>query len=891
MDSSNSIDYLEKKLEKLEFHFIKTFASLHQSTEVICADHLFNVFREFLENLDNLLRRASRKISLECNRDIQKLLFVLSSLFPYGDYRLIRLLLDLLQKFRSNESQEIIVDNLPRIFTAAFQGRCRSINESEKILIDMAMNMVASTLNRLDHLPLLIAPVIECLSLLPHSDEGKERFLDIIQSSLPDTPQQDFPRCVRVMLNNISEAEDASSVVTILRQELIRRQASDSSGYVCQTTMFEVLEVVIFALIPSMKYPMWAAPYFKIIEKQRLDTDIAFLPCDLAVFVILSQENQFASVSEEVVHSWLLSGKFPFDTLSNLVDLISRRKPGDSSLLSSPLVYERLAAPLIRLSLLLLISRVKVKCYVNTAKKVDDFILYFYRQLIYSHQRELIKELLQLSEESITFFSGLKCNVNNSQRKKLKLKPPNVLSFSDSRRIIHQSVNALLRKLADKYPETLVQFKMDFVRLLQSPIDNSNIEMNNITSNEQSAGDLCHILLRIFDSDQTNIYPGCIHFAKAELLLLIQNMLFSPCETSKTVFTSTNEQSSIRGIMIATALVRSNELSATENISVRDWILQTILPNTRQMVRPGVGCLCLRFLKIWKDLEIDSGNIFHYLQNILSNTGLIQKNIIHCPDSIIAFNYSNTNVVIESAEKIDSCGDFMFCINFFLRHNQLGNPEEWMTAVNWVFDLVDTYLRIGRQRSKNWKPNRWLKASIEFPALSTGTWANGSSNVISAIHWLKLNLCQFDCYDSHQQIDGINKIVETLSTLDFKLFGKVRVSLFQFRLSLLLGSSVSAAVLRNAYGHSNTNSTKTDHSCHSHSSNDSFELIKLQLTKIYNLQAKSLLMDDLLSSLATNLCQQKSKIYCESRRDDPKKHSSPSVLEGKVTKEISLEVR
>jgi hypothetical protein len=524
---------------------------------------------------------------------------------------------------------------------------------------------------------------------------------------------------------------------------------------------------------------------------------------------------------------------------------------------------------------------------------VHDFVLYLHGRLDCHRQEELVNILLHLVDEitrgldccthmdSFTdFFVINETNSNYRERgvrscKRTISDPPwqnvYVTSTLNSERtggpyIVLQSVYASLNCLAKKAPECLIRCKDELIkRLLMTSLEGAAPPYEPIVR------PICSILVSLLISPTNTVkndfsdVKSTGSFTLAEVLLLLQKLLFGEPirgDTSRV----------IRGILLATELLSTQGdivLTLDNRKCIQEWVLRILLPSTRRMVDPELGIPGLLFLQAW--IAWNENNnchdvnflVFQHFKMIIANTGLIQmidrfqggaaneRFLSANPTSLFA--YSSPEAPSELVEHNDKRGPFtrnlVFGVHFFLRHS--GDvalcPFRWAHVTNWIYALVDTYLHMGRNKaSKNWCPNNWLLASLEFPVINTSLFKRSIEAQNSVVEWIYEKVSHFDISEGSQQEHCFpaayaDTIVRCLFSKKMRQFLD---SVKCLSLALLLGISLSAAVLKNAFEHVRTLETDT---------RDLKVLLKLQMTKIYDLRAKSTTIDSLFSAVGSAL--------------------------------------
>jgi len=276
-----------------------------------------------------------------------------------------------------------------------------------------------------------------------------------------------------------------------------------------------------------------------------------------------------------------------------------------------------------------------------------------------------------------------------------------------------------------------------------------------------------------------------------------------------------------------------------------------------------------------------SKGVFRNFKMILANTGLIQmltsykKGKTH--DAILGYGETPVEVV-GHATATGKTREMIFCVNYFLRYNDIDDPRRWQYATQWVFALVDEYLQMGRDKTTNWRPHGWLMAAVEFPVIS---FPLDSFNKIHTLttDWIDKILCYFDLSKGRLEIHSMPAaLVDSICCLNLRQLLQFQSSAFRFALSLLIGITLSAAVLKNAFEHACSIQNESDES--QKESNEILQLIKVQLMKIYDLRLKSDVTDALLSSVELALrrllsneeqpdIDESGKLIGQRRRDKP----------------------
>lgn len=664
-----------------------------------------------------------------------------------------------------------------------------------------------------------LLPILCSLSQLPLADEERKQVFLLAVGALSTVSEQELPSLVRAILRHVSCTSEAVSAWIALRYEwqLKEQQHHDNDSDVDWSQRVAHIVVASFA---ESNGEILAASFVKLLEELKLDTadnchegDDCILVLDLIVLLTLSVQLQYTDTANRIVDSWLRRHVFPF----TLLDAVLRQMLPTQH---QNQLNQRLTQALLRLSVFLLLAPARATSVsLSIESLVHAFVLNLQHRLDCERQAELVHSLLHLSEETAVSWRGTNSATTTGRRKR-KLPAVNELNALT---IVHQSVNTLLQRFAETAPNTLIRFK--------------HILTGRLTSTTYSCDSqsICSILTSLMQSD-------CLEIS--ELMVLLQKLLFSG---------SVRGDSSrvVRGIMLATELIRC----CADRECIQEWVLRLLLPATRRTVDPELGSPGLAFLKALRKLEKnDSKNdIFQHFKLILANTGLIQMlaNYQMSKDDDAILGYSKLPFYFQStAVKSRS---MLFCVNFFLRHMDTADARRWPYVTQWVFELVDTYLCMGREKANKWRPDGWLLASVEFPTIFL-PFDESVVNQKAVVDWMKRILCHFELTEEIQgKCAGLTDYAETIvHNLEIRQLRQFLESVYRFSLSLLVGVVLSAAVLKNAFEHLRAVQIG-ENAYKSANAGDLLRLVKLQVIKIYDLRTKSKVIEALLFALESSI--------------------------------------
>jgi hypothetical protein len=338
-----------------------------------------------------------------------------------------------------------------------------------------------------------------------------------------------------------------------------------------------------------------------------------------------------------------------------------------------------------------------------------------------------------------------------------------------------------------------------------------------------SAPAICAILVGLFEQNL---------IACSDLMALLQKLLFSGAigDTSQIV----------RGFQLGTDLVQSEALPMKEKEIVRDWIRRILLPCSRRMMAFELGPPGLKFLQTCSD------DFFLDLKELVANTGLVQMlaNYQLKPECALAYTtYAPETGREISAEKPRG---MVFCINYFLETIGMTTPAQMGGIARWVYELIDTYLCTGRRRTTSWRPDGWLLACVEVPKIVLPI---ASASIEQEAALARINDLLFDFDISNGIKKGRRFPFSTIDQLTSRLVLKSCRSLLdcveRVALSLLICIPLLTAVLNNTFEHLRALRTSEIE----HDVRKMTQLLKFNLSKLYDLRSRSEAIDYLLVSL------------------------------------------
>eukprot|EP00977_Amphora_coffeiformis_P006323 scaffold1352_cov180-Amphora_coffeaeformis.AAC.13 len=521
-----------------------------------------------------------------------------------------------------------------------------------------------------------------------------------------------------------------------------------------------------------------ATAYLQSIDESSSSSEGFVLTLDLIVLLSLSADLDFGTQANQILDSWINLSHF-FDLLDQTLCLVKVEESpaNDVDWLGWDFCRE-LVSPMTILALRQLRSADS-----KYAQPLQDFSMNIFDNFLLDCDRQtFVDSIVQLWREM--FYS----NKNSDED-------------------VPRPLYNVMRRLSQKATATMAWNRSAFIEALESPAILS----------ASVATDLCAIAVRLFGPDD-----------QEELMNVVDRLLFTPAD-------SRCDSRVANGVILATEIIRNGEVTFTMSEALESRVLRILLPNDRRVVPPELGSPGLEFL------ESRPGNlstVFKNMQMILANTGLIQRLSAY---KQAKRKYAPTLGYTPKRSKSATKSDFIFCAAFFLKQIDHAELRQWDSTVRWVFDLVNSYLASGRRRSKtSWNPRGWLQATVEFPRLTFPFNTRGQQQK-KAVDWLLNDYGTFDSGLTRTSSPPANFRTVCTDILVRNPDGLVALHtvLLKFTLGLLVGISLSAGVLKNAFAHykDTTDDSKRP---------DLLKMIEYQIMKIYHLKDKLTDLENIL---------------------------------------------
>ena len=736
-DTSNEKGELERTLRLS----VKRAEDVSTSSSTRCRDILeairifFNRWEAFQDEEEiNMQQRqdgvgANQSQDLPC--DYLKMVFcrMLSNLDPVKNVDSVREeILSILRSLQSASCRQVLLEFLPSV-SRTFLGSESYTNTWAEGKAKRAKKQILSCLRKVfDNEPDSLLQILQYFSSvftdsLPRKYVlvPKDAFLFVLEI-LPKVPETHLHIAVRALIQYVNSTEDARLAVDSVRTELALLEKTDFSDMAPVAITFD--EAVRGA---SKNRELFVEEYFVAIEelvnkqtKKKYqarhddthpleDVENQLLTFDLVMIIfvkdsICHRDRMLRMVANgSLLKSCLLSS----ERLTRLVELV-----GDDQIFYSEMPKKlvplesnpcpRLLELLTDFSVSFLLAPLHRTIEFETKEffsLVQDLLVRVIMELPKVFQDRAISVVLRVVDELMK--ASKTSMAENESKQHLQRK-------ATSRSNICLHIFVLLLSLLSRNREILLPFQDRLVDYIMSESFGSleNIELW-LT--------LCTIVAKVSCNNNSN--------GQIDNIVICRNLLFSPPMLGAGTTASQMERKvtsrQIRGMMLANAIISCCDLDAPLLVAIHKMTSRVLLSPHSSMVLldPRIGSHGMELLRsIRGHSNCDNSlrkNLFKVASLVLSHS-----RVVHYPDdspgesttkSSLIFAYNETPCVFpfnKVPAKQPRFRKMLFRFNFFTNETLLTRPSSWETSCLWVFDVIDTYLALGR--TTKWNPHAWV---------------------------------------------------------------------------------------------------------------------------------------------------------------------------------------
>lgn len=775
-----------------------------------CATHILHAVVSFLRSWDQLEDTSHFPSGI-----VREAFSTLLSEVGPGDAQVRATLLETISCLFVTESRQALLDALPwtmPVDAKELEGATRHVLETLRAILMEDSDA--------------LLPVLGCLSLLPLSEKGRAEAWNVALASLPIVSEADLPVLARTLLCHVTNEEGAARALRELRTEFKLVESADNEEDGDPIPL--IAHVLLGAFRDDGNGKMLTKAYLDILRSvPTQDEGAVFLVLDVIAILAFYNNPDVKSDVESMLDTWIQIKLFPFATFHLLLKVMCHsHRPGEPA----SVLNDRLVPSLLSLGIFLLLAPVRIGTNVGRSADVHKFLVELHHSIDRDHQDEFVRCLLHLSDET-SRYSVESTNIGKKRPLVRSRKQTGKASKYQGLGMTADSVHSILQDLAQTARSSVARFKHILVQRLTYVPTNSSVD------DRRSTKQLCAILTCLVEPMVAESGSG-IGIDASEVMILLQKLLFTASYSADKRSTHGESMGDVSrvicGLILATELVQSEVLNVGDRECIHQWVHRILLPSTRRTVDPEVGIYGLKFLSAWSTwrqrvraddisgLSVHNEqtiDMFHNVKMILANTGLIQMlapylesrknpNEVTLGYTKIPSSFLIYSIPLEKRNK----RDMVFCVNSFLRTSAM--QSRWDQMVKWVYDLVDTYLTMGRESTNpnattktkgrtKWLPDGWLKASIELPNLNLVI-EKASVKTKTSTELLSRQLCAHDITFESVSFSksACSEVASALcneKTID-KVKGNIE-SVLRVTLSFILSIGLSAAVLRNTNAH------------------------------------------------------------------------------------------
>ena len=218
-----------------------------------------------------------------------------------------------------------------------------------------------------------------------------------------------------------------------------------------------------------------------------------------------------------------------------------------------------------------------------------------------------------------------------------------------------------------------------------------------------------HILIDRLWLEQDKVPDKMVHLICAVLTEIHSNKLML---LQKLIFAGHIDQQRV-GLIWAQHILKREPQHKDE---ITKWVVKCIFSSSnnssKKLWHPSIG---LAVLKFWRGIRTQS--MFSHVKSMVARSGLIQLDTNkHNEEDTNSLQFDELPSYIDKSNAKNK--RMVFCISSFLQRSFFNSDVmEISTTMTFVYELMDTYLEMGRRLMKRnkWSPDGWLLAKVEFP--------------------------------------------------------------------------------------------------------------------------------------------------------------------------------
>lgn len=330
----------------------------------------------------------------------------------------------------------------------------------------------------------------------------------------------------------------------------------------------------------------------------------------------------------------------------------------------------------------------------------------------------------------------------------------------------------------------------------------------------------------------------------------------------------------LRGLILVEKLVAEGSVTPALLSVLWAQVKLILVSPTNVLVNPTTGIYCLKVARAMYESKLYQGtakDIFSTIATVLSASKLVRySEPENDQEGKSTLGYHNRPNCLTNTDKLGrgKTSRMIFSFRKLCREVSVSEQLKWLDAHRWVFDLLDTYLVLGRRESKSsWAAPRWVEGLFEFPMVDFSILRTSTPKQERTINLVREVVNNFDiesnALSSEPQIgrDFIEILKQNKSRREREEFFE---SLLQSSFCHCLALAISAAILN----HTHTRYCTVLGFKNRVDAQENFEATRLmafQLAKIYHLLGKCQTMEGIFRS--TDGLQRRGRVKKRPRRN------------------------
>jgi hypothetical protein len=840
-----------------------------------CCMEIMDTLDEFLGSWEEL---EDPSLDLPCDNYLRQTLSDMVRELGPGDSQLRESLLATLQStVKSTECRQIILDFLPVMLPLRADKETKS-------------GMLQTLKHLLEEDSTALAPILDCLSSIGRSGKlEKSRIFRFTLDTLSRVSECDVHRPIKTLVEHIMNETDAKIAVEAVRTELRSVEEFDSPA----SDACIVATAQVMASLQGNNDLFFETFLVQLGEISRdsetdLDGDDGLIVSDLIVLLLHNEHPKHCEQVENIFDTAVERSGLTRQALFSLIRIATGQDAPENtrgSVDSEPCnLFTFLFNPLIGLSIFLLLAPIRLRSFDvidGIVALSKDFTVKLFLNLDQERQGRLVSSLLHLDDD-------LSDNLKDANTAELVSQGSQARNRSAAANIHVVSCNVfdVLATVAKDVPQLVAPFKRALFQKL--------------TMGEHNHDTVRHLCALISCIRSPSVNEE-LEFTEA--FLAVRSLLFSPSN----VLPSDSEQDidrSVRGLILAVEIISSGHLTQANALTIWQSVRAVLLPPTNRIVHPKIGLYGLtvvRALHKWdrknkKNIKVFTVDkeIFQTMTHVLTKSRMVQyvSSYSERNKDGVTLGYIKRPGCFESEAKKRKFRKMVFCFDALLRERNLARPRNWQDASRWVFDLVNTYLVLGRRSSSasdspsksKWIPHAWVEAAFEFPSVDLSRLKASGASQRRVLDLIREAVSDYDISSCHDVLpDFVEK--DFCEMIKHLKKSRDRVEMMQAflrcALSFVLGSALSAAILSNTYERYRRTLNDQDNQILFQERTEAVRLIQYQLFKIYGLQRKCRVLERVFRGIGVT--NRKSKELSRKRQRGKKRPASRPLVEDLVS--------